>query len=184
MPAQDRQPAPLGVSESTQGRELLADLSVAQRSNALERFVQLQRHLEDGVPLAQLAREQGTPRRTLHRWLQAYRSHGLAGLARQARQDRGRRLMPVELEQLIEGLALRRPPMSRAAVYRETTAVARAHGWHEPSYATVYDVIRRLPTALVTLAHEGTKVYADRFELLYRREAARPNEMWQADHTP
>jgi len=48
----------------------------------------------------------------------------------------------------------------------------------------VYDVIRRLPTALVTLAHQGTKVYADRFELLYRREASRPNEMWQADHTP
>ena len=92
--------------------------------------------------------------------------------------------MPAELEQLIEGLALRRPPMSRAAVYRETAAVARAHGWREPSYATVYDVVRRLPTALVTLAHQGTKVYADRFELLYRREAGRPNEMWQADHTP
>jgi hypothetical protein len=27
-------------------------------------------------------------------------------------------------------------------------------------------------------------VYADRFELLYRREASRPNQMWQADHTP
>jgi putative transposase len=36
----------------------------------------------------------------------------------------------------------------------------------------------------VSLAHDGPKVYADRFELLYRREASRPNEMWQADHTP
>src|SRR5215216_2127867 len=30
----------------------------------------------------------------------------------------------------------------------------------------------------------GSKVYADRFELLYRREASRSNEIWQADHTP
>jgi len=41
-----------------------------------------------------------------------------------------------------------------------------------------------LPAALVSLAHDGPKVYADRFELLYRPEASRPNEMWQADHTP
>ena len=53
--------------------------------------------------------------------------------------------MTTELEHLIEGFALRLPPLSSAAVYRETTAVARAHGWREPSYATVYDVIRRLP---------------------------------------
>ena len=85
--------------------------------------------------------------------MRAYRQHGPVGLARKSRKDRGRRFIPTELEQLIEGLALRRPPMSSAAVYRETTAVARAHGWREPSYATVYDVIRRLPTALVTLAH-------------------------------
>ena len=50
----------------------------------------------------------------------------------------------------------------------------------EPSYATVYSVIHALPAALVSLAHDGPKVYADRFELLYRREASRPNEMWQA----
>ena len=38
-------------------------------------------------------------------------------------------------------------------------------GWAEPSYDTVYSVIRRLDPALVTLAHQGPKVYADRFEL-------------------
>jgi putative transposase len=89
-----------------------------------------------------------------------------------------------ELQQLIEGLALRRPPLSRAAVFRETVAIARARGWPEPSYSTVYSVIRALPAALVALAHDGPKAYANRFELLYRREADRPNQMWQADHTP
>lgn len=31
---------------------------------------------------------------------------------------------------------------------------------------------------------QGAAYYAEQFELLYRREASRPNEMWQADHTP
>ncbi len=69
-------------------------------------------------------------------------------------------------------------------MYREATAAARAHGWRVPSYHTVYRVIQQLPADLVTLAHDGTKAYADRFELLYRRDATRPNEIWQADHTP
>ena len=30
---------------------------------------------------------------------------------------------------------------------------------------------------------EGSKRYAEVFELIYRRQAARPNEIWQADHT-
>lgn len=166
------------------GPHTLAAFSESQRGQAIERFGLLRQYLEDGVPLALLSREQRISRRTLHRWLEAYRRYGLAGLVRKQRDDRGRRVLPIELEHAIEGLALRRPPMSRAAVYRETTAVARAHGWHEPSYATVYDVIRQLPSPLVTLAHDGPKVYANRFELLYRREASRPNEMWQADHTP
>jgi putative transposase len=63
-------------------------------------------------------------------------------------------------------------------------AVARARGWPVPSYQTVYRVIQQLPSALLTLAHDGTKAYADRFELLYRREAGGSNEIWQADHTP
>lgn len=141
--------------------------------------------LEDGVPLAQLARERGLQLRRLQRWVRAYRQEGLDGLALHTRADRGqRRRVSVELQHAIEGLALRRPPLSRAAVHRETVAIARAKGWPEPSYATVYSIIRALPTAMVALAHDGPKVYADRFELLYRREADRPNQMWQADHTP
>ena len=137
------------------------------------------------MPLARVAREHGIQLRRLQRWMRAYRQEGLAGLAFHIRADQGlRRRLSGELEQLIEGLALRRPPLSRAAVHREAVAIARAHGWSEPSYSSVYSVIRALPAGLVSLAHDGPKGYADRFELLYRREASRPNEMWQADHTP
>jgi putative transposase len=120
----------------------------------------------------------------LERWLRQYRRLGLGGLVRQPYANRGRRRLPIDLQHVIEGLALRRPALSKAAVHREATAIARTQGWPEPSYATVHQIVRGLPAALVTLAHEGPKVYADRFDLLYRREASRPNEMWQADHTP
>jgi len=162
----------------------LTQLTEAARRLALARFGLLRPHLENGVTLSRLAGQHGVALRTLERWLRHYRQDGLGGLVRKPYANRGRRRLPTELQHLIEGLALRRPPLSSAAVHREATVVARARGWPEPSYDTVHQIIRQLPAALVTLAHGGTKVYADRFELLYRREASRPNEMWQADHTP
>lgn len=59
----------------------------------------------------------------------------------------------------------------------------RAEGWPVPSYSTVYAIIRGIDPALRTLAVKGAKRYAEVFELVYRRQAARPNEIWQADHT-
>ena len=160
-------------------------VSAADRERALEQFYWLRPVLEEGVPLKRLARERGVPLRTAQRWLQRYRVSGLAGLSHQTRADRGRRRrLPTDLQEVIEGLALRRPAPSVASVYRRVCNVAEAHEWPRPSYATVYSVIRALDPGLVTLAHEGPKRYAEQFELLYRREASRPNEMWQADHTP
>lgn len=92
--------------------------------------------------------------------------------------------MPAELQELIEGLALRRPQPSSATIHRQVGAIARTQGWKPPSYSTVYAIVRQLDPALVTLAQEGSKVYRERFDLLYRREASQPNEIWQADHTP
>lgn len=51
-----------------------------------------------------------------------------------------------------------------------------------PSYSLVYNMVRQLPFALTTLAHQGSKAYHQRFDLLYRREAEAPNVIWQADH--
>jgi putative transposase len=35
-----------------------------------------------------------------------------------------------------------------------------------------------------TLAQDGAAAYRETFDLLFRREATTPNEIWQADHTP
>jgi hypothetical protein len=103
---------------------------------------------------------------------------------RQARADRGRhRRLTAELAQLIEGLALRTPPPTAAYIHRQVAALASQHGWPIPSYRSVSEIIRQLDPGLLTLAHQGTKAYRERFDLLHRREATRPNEIWQADHS-
>jgi putative transposase len=45
-------------------------------------------------------------------------------------------------------------------------------GEEAPTYDLVYDVVNRLPA------------YGNSFDLIYRRESARSNAIWQADHTP
>ncbi len=118
----------------------------------------------------------------MQRWLHRYHKHGLVGLCRQLRRDRSTHRMHPQLVQLIEGLALRTPAPSAAAVYRQVAAIAPQQGWPVPSYSSVCSIIGRIDPGLRTLAQEGSKVYQEAFDLLYRREATRPNEMWQADH--
>jgi putative transposase len=166
------------------GRPLLTGLSDEDRVTVLQRYELLRPHIEGGVPLPALVRSNGIPLRTAERWIAQYRAHGLAGLTRKPRRDAGERRLPEQLVRLIEGLALRRPPISIAAVRRQAVAVAIQQGWPIPSYSAVYAVVRKLDPGLVTLAHEGSKAYQERFDLLYRREVERPNEVWLGDHSP
>lgn len=161
----------------------LTGVTPAQRERALARWRVLRLHLEDGRPLARVAADDHVPERTLRRWLAAYRAGGLAALARRPRSDKGIRKMPPELKLLIEGLALHRPAPTTATVHRQVAGVAREQGWAVPSYAAVYDVVEAIDPAMAVLAHEGSKRYKEVFDLVYRREAAKPNEIWQADHT-
>src|SRR6478736_3059859 len=149
-----------------------------------ERLAVLGPHLHDGVPLSVAAGRAGVPLRTARRWLAAYQSDGAAGLSRSGRTDRGgRRRMPPEMVELVEGLALRRPPPRIVEVYRTVTTVAVERGWPTPSYAVVRRIVLGLDRGLLALAHHDPDVYRDEFELVLRRESAHPNDIWQADHT-
>src|SRR5215813_5596429 len=162
----------------------LCALSDAERTRALARYGILQPCVEHAVPLTHVARQQGLPLRTVQRWLAQYRQAGLAGLTRRGRSDRGhQRRLRAELKPVIEGFALRKPPPTVAFVHRQVCEVARQHGWPVPTYQSVYRVVKHLDPALLTLAHAGTKAYRTTFDLLYRREAQGPNDIWQADHT-
>jgi putative transposase len=162
---------------------VLATLSEVGRAEAHRRWLALRPHLEEGVPLTRVAAQSGTPHRTLQRWLARYRADGLAGLGRAARADRGQSRFPETLRLLVEGLALRTPAPSAAHVHRQVTEVAKREGWPVPSYSCVYAIIRGIDPAMATLAHEGSKRYKEVFDLVHRREAATPNQIWQADHT-
>lgn len=162
----------------------LCNLSEEVRQEALQRFYLLRPFLEEGVPLAALVEQHHLNLRTAQRWVTAYQNHGLSGLARQPRSDLGqRRDLPDELQKVIEGLALKKPPPSTASIYRQIKEVAYRQGWKVPSYSRVYNIVSQLEPGLVVLAHQGPKVYREEFDLLYRFEASRPNEIWQADHT-
>jgi putative transposase len=155
-----------------------------ERSQALERYRMLQPCVEHDVPLTYVARHHDIPLRTAQRWLAQYRRDGFAGLARRRRSDRRHpHGLPPELTQMIEGLALRKPPPTVALVHRQVRDVALRNGWPVPNYHRVYRVMKHLDPALVTLAHDGSNTYRTTYDLLYRREADKPNDIWQADHT-
>ena len=163
----------------------LAGLSEEARRLAMERFRLLQPHIENNEPLTSVARAAGIPYRTAHRLVSEYRRIGLVALVRKKRADRGeRRSVSAKLKEAIEGLALQKPPLPIAALYRQVSRFSKELGEKAPSYGTVFNIIRSLPSDLVTLALEGTKAYSNTFELVHRREASGPNAIWQADHTP
>jgi putative transposase len=162
----------------------LAELPPKERSRALERYRILPPCVEHNVPLTHVARHHGIPLRTAQRGLAQYRREGFARLARRQRSDRGHpHGLPPELTQMIEGLALRKPPPTVALVHRQGRDVALRHGWPVPNYQRVYRIVKHLDPALVTLAHDGSHTSRTTYDLLSRREADKPNDIWQADHT-
>jgi putative transposase len=162
----------------------LTELPDKARDQASDRFQMLRPHLEDGLALRAVAQDAGVPFRTAQRWVAQYHKHGLAGLARKERQDRGsRRTVSPRLLNVIEGLALERPRLPMRSISRQVGQLAELLGEAKPSYWMVCDIVRELPKGLVTLAHEGGKVYSEAFDLVHRREATGPNAIWQADHT-
>ena len=162
---------------------VLTELSEAERAQALERFRILHPFLAGKATLTEVAKQHGLPLRTAQRWVARYRENGLAGLARHRRSDRGKRRVPPALQGLIKGLALQKTKPSAASIHRQVSQLCEQYDWPEPSYGCVYDIVNELDPALVKLAHEGSKAYRDAFDLVYRREASEPNEIWQADHS-
>lgn len=162
---------------------MLDGLSDTERLRALARFRFLRPFLEDGVPLADLALKESIDVRTAQRWVKRYHRDGLAGLARRPRNDKNKRWVSTRLQHAIEGLALKQPPLSVAAIHRQAVVIAKELKEQPPGYSAVYSIVRQLEPALRALAHEGSKSYSEAFDLVHRTEAEAPNAIWQVDHT-
>jgi putative transposase len=69
-----------------------------------------------------------------------------------------------------------------ATIHRLVCEVSQQRGWPLPSYRRVCQIVRGIKPSLMTLAQEGDAAYRDRYELVLRYQARRPNERWIADH--
>jgi putative transposase len=171
------------MTQRNKAKPLATDLTEEQRQLAMERFDALRPHIEDDASLAHAARQAGISVRTAERWLARYRQVGLAGLARSIRSDAEARRLPDDLLTVIEGMGLKKPRASAAAIHRRVSSLASAQGWAIPSYSTVYAILADLDPAMVALAHEGASAFRNRYELIHRHRADSANAIWQADHT-
>lgn len=152
-------------------------------SKAIARFRLLQPHLEENVPLARIAAEFGGSERTLRRWLAAWRANGIQGLEQARRSDAGnRRKLDPDLEGLVRSMATKRPRPTAASIHRKVQAEAKSRGVAGASYSVVASIVRGIEPARIALATDAA-AYRDQHELVHRRDAGAPNEMWQADHT-
>ena len=162
----------------------MTKMHTAIQAQALERFRLIRPFLEEGVSLVALARHASVTDRTLRRWVQRYQRDGIEGLVRKPRAEKHRSsVLSVPLRELAEGLALETPRRSIKTIHRLVCEVAQKLGQRSPSYSTVYHWVSSMNPAMRMLAHEGSKTYSETYDLLYRREATSPNELWQADHT-
>ncbi|ASV84959.1 homeo-like domain protein [Ochrobactrum quorumnocens] len=143
----------------------------------------LRPYIDGEAPLTKVAAAAGIPLRTARRWIARMREGGPAALRRKQRADAGDRRLDANLIGLVEGLALTRPRLSIATIHRRICKVAAERGLRPPSYASVHSIVGGIGPATLTLAHEGEAAFRDRYELIHRHRAERPNATWQADHT-
>lgn len=151
--------------------------------DAAKRLALLRPYIDGEAPLTKVAAAAGVPLRTARRWIARMREGGPAALKRKQRADAGDRRLAGNLIELVEGLALTRPRLSIATIHWRIGKVAAEKGLRPPSYASVHSIIGGIDPATLTLAHEGEGAFRDRYELIHRHRAERPNATWQADHT-
>jgi predicted dithiol-disulfide oxidoreductase (DUF899 family) len=115
----------------------LLSLAESDRKLALDRYRILRPHIEDERTLSVVASEAGIAYSTAQRWVSLYRRFGLTALVRKRRSDRGqRRALSAKLRQVVEALALEKPPLPIAALHRHRyhhfrRSVQNPRGKHE-----------------------------------------------------
>lgn len=123
-------------------------------------------------------------KRTLQYWISKYQQFGLIGLVRKSRADSGVFKVEKEVQEEIKNLILSHKRNSVTSIHRKICEICKKNNWKQPTYYQVYAISKSLSPGLKKLAHEGKKEYQNTYDIIHRREASYPNEIWQADHTP
>lgn len=156
---------------------------LASADSALALSKLLARYFAGEATVNEIAKEAKLSPRTVWRKLLAVDTRGLKGLHRACRSDKGqRRSLSEELQEVIEGLFLKTPKPTVTWVWEQVVEACTKNRVKAPSYSLVAEVCRQLDRRLKVLAHDSEEAYEKEFDQILRRQAKRPNEMWQADH--
>ncbi len=168
------------------GKELpsLTSYSEEQRQIAMEKYRLIEPYINREKNLKAIAEESGVSKRTLHYWVSKYQQFGLIGLIRKSRTDSGIFKVENEVQEEIKNLILSHKRNSVTSIHRKICETCKKNNWKQPSYYQVYAISKSLSQGLKKLAYEGKKEYQNTYDLIHRREASYPNQIWQADHTP
>lgn len=161
----------------------LTAYSEEQRQAGMIKYKIIAPYLINEKTLTVITKETGIAKRTLQYWIQDYKQFGLKGLIRKTRSDAGKIHLEPEIVSSIEQLILKYKRNSLTSIHRMICEQCQKKGWQKPSYYQVYKVSQSMSPSLKKLAHDGQKAYDDQYDLIHRREAIYPNEIWQADHT-
>ncbi|HWK21445.1 MAG TPA: Mu transposase C-terminal domain-containing protein [Ureibacillus sp.] len=149
----------------------------------MEKYKVIAPYLQNEKTLTVITEETGIAKRTLKYWIRDYKQFGLKGLIRKTRSDAGKIHLEPEIVESIEQLILKYKRNSLTSIHRMICEKCKKQGWQQPSYYQVYKISQSLSQSLKKLAHDGQKAYGNQYDLIHRREASYPNEIWQADHT-
>ncbi len=149
----------------------------------LSKYLVIKPYLEQESSLSTISVDSGVAIRTLQRWIAQYKKHGLQNLDRKRRSDLGKyRKITSQTKGIIEGLFLHKQNISIANITRKINEYCAGQNTTPANYYTVRKVIQAIPKDIATLAKYGDKAYADKYEIIMRRESKYPNQIWQVDH--
>ncbi|MEW6505702.1 MAG: Mu transposase C-terminal domain-containing protein [Chloroflexota bacterium] len=164
-------------------RSDMGNQKLAYADSALAMSKLLARYFAGEATVSEIAREAKLSTRSVWRKIKAVDTEGLKGLHRAGRSDKGgRRRLSAELQVVIEGLFLKTPKPTVTWVWEQVVEACTKNKLQAPSYSLVAQVCRQLDRRLKVLAHDSEEAYEKEFDQILRRQAKRPNEMWQADH--
>ncbi len=161
----------------------LTSYSEVQRQKALDKYWLIAPYLNQEKSLKSIAEETNITKRTLQNWISKYEQFGLKGLIRKSRKDSGEFKIEKNVMDVIKNLIINHRRNSVSSIHRKICKVCNKNNWKQPSYYQVYSISKSLSPNLKKLAYEGKKEYQNKYDLVHRREASHPNEIWQADHT-
>jgi putative transposase len=149
-----------------------------------EKYRVIQPVLENSSTAKAVAAGSQVPLRTIQHWVKRFKDDGLKGLERKTRKDKDSHTAIGDgLKETAIAMAIGAPHLPVAAIHDKLKEIASMHSEHCPSYGLVSQIVKKIDPAILLLAQQGAKAYREKYELIFRRECQRPNQIWQADHS-